>query len=76
VLIYDPFPTATNELPSVVIGQSNFVYAVENDADQNGFADATPSARTLYSPSGVSLVGRRLLVADRSNGRVLVFNSQ
>jgi hypothetical protein len=44
-----------------------------NDDNQDGTADATPSARTLSSPTGVAWWSGVLYVSDRSNHRILLF---
>jgi hypothetical protein len=73
VLIFSPFPTASNPAATSVLGQSNFSNVAANDDDQNGTSDAAPSARTLDLPSGVTAIGNQLLVVDRNNHRVLIF---
>lgn len=73
VLVFSPFPTASNPAATAVLGQNSFTNVAANDDDQNGVADATPTARTLNAPQGVTVVGPRLYVADTANHRVLVF---
>jgi hypothetical protein len=76
VLIFSPIPTANGAQATGVLGQGNFTNAAANDTNQDGTMDASPSARTLANPRGVSIVGNRLLVADEGNHRVLVFESR
>lgn len=76
VLIWDTFPTETNQAPDAVLGQSDFDHNAANDDDQDGDSDATASARTLFSPSGVRLVGTTLFVADGENYRILIFEGE
>ncbi len=76
VMIYTPFPRKNNEAASRILGQGAFHRASRNDDNQDGVADAGPSDRTMYLPTGLSIVGRRLLVADQYNNRVLVFDSK
>jgi hypothetical protein len=73
VLIFSPFPTASNPAATAVLGQNSFTNVAYNDDDQNGASDATPSARTLRAPSGVTVVGNRLYVTDGGNHRILIF---
>jgi ribosomal protein S18 acetylase RimI-like enzyme len=54
VLVYDPFPTVNGAAASRVPGQSHSFAGTPNDDDQNGVADATPSARTLARPHGTA----------------------
>ena len=64
VLIYDQIPTDGRAEPSVVIGQPNF-------------DSSTPacSAIGLYLPWGVAITpSGRLIVADTSNSRVLIWD--
>jgi hypothetical protein len=72
VLIFDPFPTATNPSATGVLGQNSFTNVTANDDDQNGVSDAA-TARTMNDPRGVTIVGNQLFVTDRDNQRVLVF---
>ena len=57
-----------------MLGQSDFTHCDENDDDQNGTAEAAPTARTLSSPTGLWTDGNRLVVTDRSNNRVLIWS--
>lgn len=73
VLIFSPFPTASNPVATGVLGQNSFTNVAANDDDQNGVTDATPTARTLNLPRGVTAVGNQLAVNDGANHRVLLF---
>jgi hypothetical protein len=74
VLVFDPFPTASNPAATGVLGQGNFTNVAINDDDQDGSTGPT-TARTMRGPQGVTVVGNRLYVADTGNNRVLVFTS-
>ncbi len=76
VLIYDPIPTANGAAATGVLGQGTFTNFAYNDANQDGVNDAGPTARTLWGPTGIRVIGSRLLLADQTNNRVLIFNSQ
>ncbi len=75
VLGWSALPTSNGTPADFVLGQSNFGAAAANDDDQNGFPDATPSARTLNFPMGVTFLPGRLVVADSHNFRFLVFQA-
>lgn len=67
VLIFDSIPTSNNPSASVVIGQQNFTAVTAN---QGG----TAAANTLSSPRGIAMAGSKLLISDRSNNRILIYN--
>lgn len=75
VLEFDAFPIASGALAVDVYGQGRDSYSARtpNDDDQDGATDDTPSARTLSSPTGVSVIANTLYVVDRNNHRVLAF---
>ncbi len=76
MLIWNSFPTTNFQPADLVLGQSDFTHNQYNDDNQDGVADATPTARTLFDPYvGVWSNGRQLFVTDSSNNRVLVWNS-
>lgn len=75
VLIYHSIPTANGAEADVVLGQGGFTTCEENDDDQDGADDGAPSARTLNDPTGVWSDGERLVVADRGNHRVLIWET-
>jgi hypothetical protein len=76
ILIFDSFPTTSQSSADRVLGQSDFLKGVHNDDDQDGFSDATPSARTLHAPRGIKLIANRLFVGDGENNRVLIFQPE
>ncbi len=76
VLVWNTFPTTWGAAADVVLGQGDFTHAAENDDDQNGGPDATPTARTLNYPTGVALWGNQLFVTDHGNNRYLIFDGQ
>ncbi|TBW49375.1 hypothetical protein EZI54_19820 [Marinobacter halodurans] len=75
VLIWNRFPTENFQPADIVLGQADFAHNIENDDNQDGVADATPTARTLNHPyDGVWSNGRQLFVPDTNNHRLLVWN--
>jgi hypothetical protein len=75
VLVWNTVPTTSGAPADLVLGQGSFTTCVENDADGDGARDATPSASTMWLPTGVWTDGTRLVVADYVNNRVLLWNS-
>ncbi|WP_257453288.1 NHL repeat-containing protein [Archangium lipolyticum] len=75
VLIWNTIPTTNGAPADLVLGQGSFTTCTENDADGDGTRDATPSASTMWLPTGVWTDGTRLVVADYVNNRVLLWNS-
>ena len=74
VLMWDTIPTSNFATASKVLGQATFTANTPNDDNQDGISDATPTARTLYYPTGVYIFDRKLFVSDNSNSRFLIFN--
>jgi hypothetical protein len=72
VLIWNTLPAA-NTAPDVVLGQGDLTHGTANDDNQDGTADATPTARTLSAPRGVMFTATSLVVTDASNNRALIF---
>lgn len=68
MLIYNTIPTSNNASADVVIGQATFATRVAN---QGG----SPGANTLWRPHPVYADGTRLFISDRSNNRILVYNT-
>ena len=75
ILIWNTFPTSNFTPANVVLGQGDFTNNTENDDDQDGTADAAPTARTLYYPYFLDSNGTQLFVTDTNNNRVLIWNS-
>jgi len=67
VLIWNTIPTAMNQPPDVVVGQTGFTTAV--------FPGDTPTASSLRGPQGVWIQNGKLYIADTQNDRVLIYNS-
>jgi hypothetical protein len=67
VLIWNTFPTVNNQAANVVLGQPNMTSNTANNGGRTG--------ATLNSPATVGLCGSKLMVADASNNRVLVWNT-
>src|SRR6516165_9221507 len=57
----------SNQSAGTVVGQTSFSQASINSGG--------PNTNSIYSPMGVAFDGTRFFVADRSNNRVLIFNS-
>lgn len=74
LLVWNTLPTVSGAPADLVLGQRSLTGCTENDADGDGTADATPSASTLWAPSGIWTDGIRLMVADTGNHRVLIWN--
>jgi hypothetical protein len=68
VLVWNSVPTSNGFAPNYVIGQADLN---SNLANQGG----TASANTLSGPSGIYTYGSKLIIADRLNSRVLIYNS-
>ena len=68
VLLWHHLPERSNTPADVVLGQAGFDQVEANRGRDH------PDADTLHWPYGVSLVGRRLVVADTGNRRVLIWN--
>jgi len=68
ILIYNTIPTSNYTSPDVVIGQQNFCDRSQN---QGGLVTAS----TLFYPWGVFSDGNKLFIVDRSNHRVLIYNT-
>lgn len=66
VLIWNSIPTTNGAPADVVLGQPDFT-----TRDTGGAAAAT----NLYGPAGVWSDGTKLVVADRFNNRVLIWNA-
>jgi hypothetical protein len=77
VLIWNAIPTAHGAPADLVLGQDAFDECQANDLDQDGIADDSgfPDAYTLYDPGAVWSDGTRVLVADATNNRVLIWNA-
>ncbi len=74
VLIWNSVPSSSGQGADLVLGQNDFTHCDENDDDQDGTAEAAPTARTLSSPAGLWTDGKRLVVTDRNNNRVLIWS--
>lgn len=66
VLIWNSIPTQNNQPADLVLGQDNFT--------TNRVVNP-PTASSLRGPQGVWIQGDRVMVADTSNNRVLIWNS-
>lgn len=67
VLIFNEIPQVNGSPASIVLGQPDFVSSTCNNGGK--------SAHTLCHPVGLTTDSEKLIIADRNNNRVLVFNS-
>ncbi len=67
VLIWNEFPTNEDKNPDLVLGQTDFSGTYGNMA-------TTITNKGLNAPRGVLIVNGKLVVADSSNNRVLIWN--
>lgn len=74
VMIWNTFPTSNFQSADVVLGQSDFTHNTKNDDNQDDADDSVATARTLSGPAGVYQSGKQLIINDRSNNRVLIYN--
>jgi len=65
VLIWNSVPTTSGVSPDVVVGQPDFV--------SSGSSTVTNSS--MRGPTSAIIVGGKLIVADKGNNRVLIWNS-
>ncbi|MBI4926064.1 MAG: IPT/TIG domain-containing protein, partial [Bdellovibrio sp.] len=72
ILIYNQVPTATETSPDLVLGQPSLYTNADNNTPN---AQGTVSAQSLYRPRMFVCTGTKLIVADRNNNRVLIWNS-
>jgi hypothetical protein len=75
VLIWDTIPTSPGEPANLVLGQTSFTQCAANDTNRDGTPEATPDASTLFDPNDVWSDGTRVIVADRDNQRLLIWNT-
>ncbi|MDD5422264.1 MAG: hypothetical protein PHT32_02420 [Candidatus Omnitrophica bacterium] len=70
VLIFNSIPVSNNASADVVVGQQNFTATAANQG-----VTASPKANTLYNPAAAYVLNGKLYIVDRSNSRVLIYNS-
>ncbi|MFA5871948.1 MAG: hypothetical protein WC858_04510 [Parcubacteria group bacterium] len=68
VLVFNSIPTSNNANADFVIGQADLA---GNAPNQGGSA----AANTIFGPSYIFSNGKNLVIADRDNNRVLIYNS-
>ncbi len=68
VLIWNSVPTSNNTSADLVLGQADFT---SSNANRGG----TTAANTLNNPYGVFSDGTKLVIVDRTNHRVLIWNT-
>ena len=64
VLVFNSIPTTSGKSADIVIGQSNFTTCTSG-----------LSANSLSSPIAIASDGKKLLISDFNNNRVLVYNT-
>jgi hypothetical protein len=74
VLIWNSLPTSSSSQADIVLGQSSFTRSAANDDNQDGVADASPTARTFSGVYSLSVTSTQLIVSDSENYRVLIFD--
>lgn len=74
VLIWNSIPKRNNVAADIVLGQSDFTHNTPNDSDQDGIEESQPGAMTLKKPTGIALLGEKIIVGDEGNNRYLIFN--
>jgi len=72
ILIWKKIPQVSGQAPDLVLGQGNFVTCVANN-DGTGNAGSSPSAANLSFPAAIWTNGKRLIVVDNENNRVLIW---
>jgi len=75
VYIWNSIPTTSGVAPDVILGQQSTARCAANDVNDDGVSESAPTASTLSRPAGVWSDGTRLVIADRNNNRVLIWNS-
>ncbi len=73
VLIYKKIPKKNGQKPSIVLGQNNLTTCVLLN-NGSGVAGAPSDANFSY-PAGVWTDGKKLVVTDEDESRVLIWNS-
>jgi hypothetical protein len=69
VLLWDSWPTEMRQPATTVLGQRDMSRNLENDG-------LSPTAETLDGPAGLAFHQDKLLVVDRDNHRVLIYQSR
>ena len=73
VLIYKKIPKKSGQKPSIVLGQNNLTTCVTLNSGSG--VSGAPSAANFSYPAGVWTDGKRLVVTDEDENRVLIWNS-
>jgi hypothetical protein len=74
VLIWNSMPTIDGALANLVLGQEAFGSCYAN-AGGSVYSPGSVSANTLHYPTDVWSDGTRMVVTDRDNNRVLIWNT-
>jgi hypothetical protein len=75
VLIWNTIPAQSGVPADLVLGQKDTDHCAWNDESGTGTVGAAPTARTLAVPTGVWSDGRRVIVSDEGNARVLIWTT-
>ena len=68
VLIWRQTPTGPDHMADIILGQAEGHSVLANHGSD------TPRADTMHWPYGVTVVGKKLIVCDSGNRRVLIFD--
>lgn len=72
ILIWKKIPKVSDQAPDLVLGQGDLVTCVDNN-DGTGNPGSAPSAANLSFPAAIWTNGKRLIVVDNDNNRVLIW---
>lgn len=77
ILIWNTFPTSNQQPADLVLGQPNFTSGTSNNGPNTAACDSTAGVNrcSLNQPFFMELVDGKLIVADRENHRVLIWNT-
>lgn len=67
VLIWNTIPTQANVAPDLILGQPDFTSSAANNGGL--------SASTLFTPTFAEILNGKLVVGDRGNHRILIWNT-
>lgn len=75
VLIWNSVPSSHGQPADLVLGQVGFETCAANDPGGTGSSATAPTGSTLNKPTDAWSDGRRLIVADSGNNRVLIWDT-
>lgn len=76
VLIWNSLPKTNNQMPDVVLGQPDFVSGKRNNGPNTAACGGVSGVNrcSIGEAIGMATDGNRLIIADRGNNRVLIWN--